>query len=303
MKRFLWCIVSTWVFLGLVPLCAQIPAQPVDPDQPRPAVPITPSTSAPQPAMPASNAAATPAPATPADITPEALTIIADSSLKQVLSELVQTWADSQDNSPKVPVTLTNASTLRAKIEGGNVYDVIISSDVQDMKDLTDKGLLAPDGQQSLARNTLVVYGRKALVKDDELEWFDLIGTEWKKVAMGNPDLTGSGRVAKRALQKHGLADEDHKNLFSYAVTDALAFAIVEREQADAVFIYKTDVPQPDLSGFTVYPIKTEDAPPIFYLAALSRLAKNPVPAHAFILFCSSEAAKPIWAKYGFETN
>ena len=41
---------------------------------------------------------------------------------------------------------------------------------------------------------------RGDLVKDDDLDWFDLIGTEWKKVAMGNPDLTASGRVAQRAL-------------------------------------------------------------------------------------------------------
>ncbi len=303
MKRFTWYVVSVW--MGLLPLCAQVPAQPVDPDQARPAMPVTPAAPPTQPAKPGQNPAATPATPAPAAaaITPDGLTVIADSSLKQALQELVQAWADSQDNSPKVPVTLTNAGTLRGKIEAGNVFDVVISSDVQDMKDLTDKGLLAADGQQSLARNTLVVYGRKALVKDDDLEWFDLIGTEWKKVAMGKPDLTGSGRVAERALQKHGLADDGHKDLFAYAFSEGQAFGIVEREQADAVFIYKTDVPKVDLPGFTVYPIKSEDAPPVFYLAALGRLAKNPAQAHSFITFCGSEAARAIWTKYGFETN
>ena len=232
--------------------------------------------------------------------------MIADSSLKQVLQELAQTWADSQDSSPQVPLTLTNAGTLRAKVEGassGSAWDVIISADVVDVKAMADKGLLLADGQRSLARNTLVIYGRKALVKDDELDWFDLIGTEWKKVALGNPDLVASGRVAKRALQKRDLLGDEHKDTFVYAPTEALALAVAQREQAEAVFVYKTDALAIKLPGFDIFPLKTEDAPPVFYTAAVCRLAKNPVQARSFIDYCGSDAAKPIWAKYGFETN
>ena len=229
--------------------------------------------------------------------------MIAESSLKEVLQELAQTWADNQDNSPQVPLTLTNSGTLRSKIESGTVVDVIISADVDDVKAMTDEGLLFADGQHSLARTTLVVYGRKALVKDDDLDWFDLVGTEWKKVALGTPDQVASGRAAKRALQKHGLISDDNKEVFVYAHTDALALAVVQREQADAVFAYRTDVAKLNLHGFDIIPIKTEDAPPIFYTAAVDKLSKNPAQARAFIDFCSSEAARAIWVKYGFETN
>jgi molybdate transport system substrate-binding protein len=251
-----------------------------------------------------------PAPSTnsapPAPAPQVAVAIIADSSLKQVLQELAQAWADTQDSGPQVPLTLTNAGTLRAKVassEGGSAWDVVISADVADVKELTNGGLLFADGQRSLARNTLVVYGRKALVKDDELDWFDLIGTEWKKVALGNPDQVASGRVAKRALQKHDLLGDDHKDTYVYAPTETLALAVAQREEADAVFVYKTDAVAIKLPGFDIFPLKTEDAPPVFYTAAVCRLAKNPAQARAFIDYCGSDAAKAIWAKYGFETN
>ena len=76
-----------------------------------------------------------------------------------------------------------------------------------------------------------------------------------------------------------------------------------QKEQDDAVFVYKTDAALVKLPGFEVLPLGSDDAPPVFYTAAVSRLAKNPAQARAFIDFCTSAAAKPIWAKYGFETN
>jgi molybdate transport system substrate-binding protein len=283
--------------MGFVSLTAQpaIPAVPADPNQPRPATPVLPD-PVPQMTPSTNDASATTAPQI-------AVTVIADSSLKAVLQELAQAWADTQDTGPQVPLTLTNAGTLRGKIDGGTVWDVVISADVADVKEMTDKGLLLADGQQTLARNSLVVYGRKALVKDDDLDWFDLIGTEWKKVALGNADLVVSGRIAKHALLKHDLLDDAHKDLYVYTQAESLTLAVAQREQADAVFIYKTDAAKASVPGFDTFPVNTADAPPVFYTAAVCRLAKNQAQAHAFIDFCGSDAGKAIWAKYGFETN
>jgi len=298
--RLIWLL----PLLSITPLLAQpaIPAQPADPNQPRPALPVLPDSITP----PGSTTPSAPASTNSAPTTPTAqisVSIIADSSLKQVLQELAQTWADSQDNAPQVPLTLTNAGTLTAKVEAGSAWDVVISADVADVKDMTDKGALAPDNQRSLARNTLVVYGRKALLKDDELEWFDLVGSEWKKVALGDPTLVASGRVARHALQKHDLLGDDKKDLYDYEPMEKLAVAVVDREQADAVFLFKTDAMRMSLPGFEIDPINSDDAPPVFYTAAVSRSSKNPALARAFIDYLGSDAAKPVWAKYGFETN
>jgi molybdate transport system substrate-binding protein len=309
MKNFRLCVL--WTLLGFLPLSAQtaIPARPADPSQAMPAQPVTPmpvpATPA-RPATPATPAAPTPAaPDTnaPASASPIAVSIAADSSLKKVLSELAQNWADSLDNAPQIPLTLTNEATIRSKIEADAPWDLIISADIADVKDMTDKGLLVSDGQRSLARNSLLIYGRKALIKDDELDWFDLIGSEWKKVALGNPDMVASGRAAKFALQKHSLINDDTKDVFVYTPNEARAINVIESEKADAVFAYKTDLIGIKLPGFDSFPLTSEDAPPIFYTAAVCRGAKNADQAQAFILYCASDAARPIWAKYGFETN
>ncbi len=272
-----------------------IPAQPVDPNQAIPAQPVEKAVPA-HPGAPANTPPSVPAPAV-------SVSIIADSSLRGVLQELAQAWADSQPDNPKMALTLTNAGTLRARLQADQEWDVVIGADADDLKTMTYKGLLVPDGQRPLARNTLVLYGRKALVKDEDPDWFDLVGIEWKKVALGNPDLVASGRVARRALQKHGLFDEDHQVIYTKAATEALALQVVERDQADAVFVYRSDLAGVQLPGFEVFPLDTTEAPPVFYIAAVGRLAKNPGGAAAFINFCGSEAAREIWTRHGFETN
>jgi molybdate transport system substrate-binding protein len=302
MKLFLR-VLGLMVFIG-ASASAQTaqPAQPVDPHQALPAQAVE-ANPTPAPTPPGSPTATDTTNGPGLATASVALNVIADGSLRQVLQELAQSWADSQESSTQVPVTLTNAGTLRAKVQAGSTWDVVISADVDDMKAMSDKGLLLPDGQRTLARNTLVIYGRNPLIKDDELEWFDLIGHEWKKVAMGNPDLVVSGRVALRALQKHGLADEDHKNIFSRQATETQVLGEAQREVADAVFVYKTDLVGIDLHGFQLFPLNTEDAPPIFYTAAICRQAKNPALARSFLDYCSGDAANEIWKKYGFETN
>ena len=278
-----------------VPVFGQIPAQPADPNQPVPAQPVQPVSAVPPAAVPAT--------ANPPAATGPAVSIIADSSLKAVLQELAQTWADNQAAGPQMPITLTNAGTMRAKIDSGVTWDLALDADVNDVKALTDRGFLLAAGQHSVARNTLVIYGRVPLVKDDDLDWFDLIGTEWKKVAIGNPDLTASGRVALKALQRHDLADDDHKSIFVNAANETTALQLLQREQADAAFVYHTDLASISLRGFQATPVKSDDAPPVFYTAAIFRLAKNPELARQFLDYIGSEAARPIWTKYGFETD
>lgn len=299
-------LLSSFLLISGALLHAQpaTPAQPVSPDQARPATPVAPDELTPnRAAAPAANATPSTNAASAVANGPARISVIAESSLKAVLADLAQTWADNQDNSPQMPLSFTNTGIIAAKALTTADYDVVISASLDDVKALTDKGVLLADGQHMLARNSIVIYGRKALLKDDELDWYDLIGNEWKKVALGKPDQVASGRVAQHALQKHDLLDDDHKGVYAYAMTDGLAIGAVQAEKADAAFAFKTDVAKLNLNGFEVYPIDAGDAPPVFYTAAVCRQAKNPAQARAFIEYCASDAAKPIWAKYGFETN
>ncbi|MCE0499701.1 MAG: molybdate ABC transporter substrate-binding protein [Methylacidiphilales bacterium] len=295
--------VLAWV--GLIPLHAQtpVPARPADPNQAIPAQPVVPAVPAAPLSVTNAPAGDTNAPSANPQAPTVTLTVLADVSLKKVLQELAQNWADSLPSNPQVPLALTNAGTIRNKIMDGEVWDVVISADVDDVKAMTDKGLLLAAGQRSLARNTVVIYGRHALIKDDDLEWFDLIGTEWKRVAFGNPELVASGRVVKRALDKHDLYDGDHMKLYTTAPNEERVLAVAEREQADAVFVYKTDLVDFNLPGFEGYLIKDEDAPPVFYIASIAAKSKNPDLGRAFLDYLTGDSARAVWAKYGFETD
>ena len=57
------------------------------------------------------------------------------------------------------------------------------------------------------------------------------------------------------------------------------------------------------LPGFEVYSLSNDDAPPVFYVGSIAAGSKNQVLAKSFLDFLSGEAARGIWAKYGFETN
>jgi molybdate transport system substrate-binding protein len=308
-RRRGWRIVPVLAFAGLMPLQAQVPvpARPADPNQAMPAQPVVPATP-----VPAATAAPAATNTPPADTNaPPAnpqepvvtVTVLADTSLKKVLQELAQTWADSLPSNPQIPLSLANAGTIRTKITDGGVWDVVISADVEDIKAMTGKGVLLAPGQRSLARNTVVIYGRHPLIKDDDLDWFDLVGTEWKRLAFGNPDFVASGRVAKRALDKHDLYDDDHRKLYTVVTNEDRVIAVAEREQADAIFVYKTDLDGVNLPGFECYPLTAEDAPPVFYVAAIAASAKNPDLGRAFLDYLSGESARPIWVKYGFEPD
>jgi molybdate transport system substrate-binding protein len=272
---------------GLAGAQTPSPAQPADPSQAIPA----------QPALPAPAGADSPGDAGPT------VTVLADSSLKSVLQALAQAWADAQPDGPQMPLTLTNAATMRSRVTANPTWDVVIDADLADVKALTDQGLLAPEGRHELARNSLVILGRAPLVKAEAPDWYDLVGDEWKKIALGDPNLTASGRAAQHALQKHDLLGDDHKNLYVYAGTEALALQLAERDQVDAVFLYRSDLGGVTLPGFDIMPLSGDDAPPIFYTAAVGRLAKNPAAAHSFIEYCASDAARDIWTRFGFEMN
>ncbi|HUB67828.1 MAG TPA: molybdate ABC transporter substrate-binding protein [Candidatus Methylacidiphilales bacterium] len=314
--RRAWRTLAIFTCAGSLSLHAQTPtpARPVDPTQAMPPQPVAPPKLAPDTPLPATGtntpSSGTIAPATGTNTTsanPPApavtLTVLADTSLKKVLQELAQNWADSRPDSPRIPLSLANAGTIRSKMTDGAVWDVVISADLDDVKAMTGQGILLADGQRSLARNTVVIYGRHALIKDDDLEWFDLIGSEWKQVALGNPDSVASGRVAKRALGKHDLYDSNHLKLYTTAPNEERVLGYAEREEADAIFVYKTDLADINLPGFEVYPIKDDEAPPVFYVASVAAKAQNPVLGRAFLDYLTGDSARPIWVKYGFETD
>jgi molybdate transport system substrate-binding protein len=226
------------------------------------------------------------------------LTVAADSSVRSALKELTQAWANAHNGEP-VELELTTDGALREGLEKNSPWDVIILANPGAVKTLTASGALQSAGQKTLARNELIVLGHQALIQDEEMEWFDLLEQEWNSVAMGDPDKVVSGSCAVAAMRTRG-ADKTLKSAPVLCGDDNDALARAERNEVDAVFLLRSNLPEAAVPGYDTFKVDPADYPPVVYTAALPKNSRRAAPAAAFISFLHSKAGREIWKKWNF---
>ncbi len=227
------------------------------------------------------------------------ISIIADSSLRSVLPQLVQDWADSQ-NDMKVDLQFTNAGILQSQLVEGKAGDVVIFASSVDAREAAKRGFIVGSEQKTFARNELVVYGRKAILKDEELDWYDLLAREWDQFALGDPAKTTSGRPAISEIEKHGLSARMKGEGVHLGGNEAVTLDFAKRGEADAVFLYRTDLAKATVEGFTVFPIDAGDYPALSYVAAPAKTTKALETARSFIQSLGGKEAQETLRKAGY---
>lgn len=227
------------------------------------------------------------------------LVITADSTLKPVIPELTQAWADNQSDM-RVELQFTNSDILMKQLSQDKAGDVVIFADSNDAKFAAKKGLVSADTCKVVARNELVVYGKKPLLADEELEWFDLVAREWDHFALGDPVRTASGRAAQAALQKRDLSAKLKSDAALLAGNELTAIDFVRRTEADAVFALRTDLAKFTVDGFVLYKIDPADYPAFVYTAAPTKNPRTQAAARSFIQSLTGKDARLIWEKYGY---
>ena len=299
-----FAILLLMLTLARCPVNAQVPAKPADPSQPMPALPVIISAPVAKAvaAKPLKAIAVQPGAVDNNPPGTKSITIVADPSLKRVMADLVQDWADSVDDKVQVIVQFANSGVVTDKLPGGTPWDLVISSDIPGMQELTSRGLLVHDGQQTLARNQIEIMGRHPLIPDDDLSWEELIRKEWRHVVIANPETSQLGKAAEFALKKHDLVDEDRmKEQFKLVANDNMLIPETMKTQSDAVFVYQTDAQSVTMTGFEPFPITGEDALPVLYVGAMTSTAKENQLCSDFITYCLSDKARETWKKYGFQ--
>ncbi len=227
------------------------------------------------------------------------ISITADSSLRPVLPQLVQAWADDQADM-KVDLQFTNSELLQKQVVEGKAGDVVIFASANDAREASRRGFIAGDDMKTFARNELVVYGRKGIVKDEELDWYDLLAREWDTFAMGNPSATVSGRAAKSAIEKHDLAARLKSDGLHLAGNETAALNFAKRGEADAVFLYRTDLVKANLQNFVIFAIDAGDYPAIDYTAAPCKNTKAIETGRSFIKSLTTAEAQETLKKAGY---
>lgn len=228
-----------------------------------------------------------------------ALLITADNTLRSALPELTQAWADKQSDT-SVELQFTNSETMQKQLVEGKAGDVVIFADAGDVKEATKRGYILAADIKTIARNELVVYGRKGLLPDEELEWFDLLTREWETLAMGDPARTASGRAVQAALRTHQLDARTKGEGTRLCGNEVVALDCARRNEVEAVFLLRTDLGKAALDGFVIHPINRADYPPFIYSAAPTKNSKSAAAARSYIQSLAAKESLPVWSKYGF---
>ncbi len=198
-----------------------------------------------------------------------------------------------------VKASLAASSVLARQIEAGAPADVFLSADPEWMDYLEKRGLLQRDSRRDLLGNALVLIApRDSTVRLHIAPGFNLAAALGDgRLATGDPDSVPVGRYARAALMRLGVWPQVSARLVA-AENVRAALEYVARGEAPLGIVYRTDAQAE--SRVRVVGIFPEDThPPIIYPVALTAGA-SPLAARYAAFLGSSEAAQPIFARYGF---
>ena len=225
------------------------------------------------------------------------VSVFAAASLKNALDEVSAAW--KADAGKETTNTYAASSALAKQIEAGAPADVFMSADLDWMKYLSDKKLVADGTEVKLLGNTLVLVApadSKAAVTI--APGFDLKGAlNGGKLAMGEVKSVPAGKYGKAALEKLGVWASVEGSL-AQAENVRAALKLVAAGEAAAGIVYGTDA-QEDGKVKVLGTFPADTHPEIVYPAAVLAASKNP-DAKAFVTFLQSPKALDIFKKHGF---
>ncbi|MCT1401849.1 molybdate ABC transporter substrate-binding protein [Paenibacillus sp. p3-SID867] len=189
------------------------------------------------------------------------------------------------------------SGSLGQQLEQGAPVDLFISAATEPMDRLVEKGIVQSDAVQLMFRNALVLI--EPVGKQNVKQLRDLLKPEMRVLAIGQPDTVPAGEYAKEALQNEGLWDDvESKAVYAKDVTQVLAY--VESGNADAGFVYKTDL-KSSTKAMLALEVDPDKHQPIEYPAAVPGNAKHPQEAEALLEFMRRPEIRDIFAEAGFE--
>ena len=185
---------------------------------------------------------------------------------------------------------------LLQQIAKGAPVDVFASADQETMDQAESKGLVETGSRFDFVRNALVIVVPIDL-QLSVASLAQLTKSEFRHIAMGNPDSVPAGRYAKSALLASGVWETlQGKIVNTQNVRQSLDYAA--RGEVEAAFVYRTDAAI--LQDKVRIVLEVPTTTPILYPIAMIKGASNKSEAKEFVAFVRSDAAKRILQKYGF---
>ena len=231
--------------------------------------------------------------------TPLTLTISAAASLTEVMAEIKTLYKVEKPN-VTLNYNIAGSGTLQKQIEQGADVDLFFSAGTKQMIALKEKALLLDNTNVNLVGNSVVL-----IVKSDStLNITDFKGAaddKVKHIALGEPKTVPVGQYSEEVFTSLNILDKvKSKAVYAKDVKEVLTW--VETGNVDAGVVYGTDaktserVKVASIAGDDLY--KT----PVVYPAAVIKASKNIEDTKIFLKFLSSDKAKDIFIKYGFDS-
>ncbi|AGB50473.1 molybdenum ABC transporter, periplasmic molybdate-binding protein [Methanomethylovorans hollandica DSM 15978] len=225
-----------------------------------------------------------------------AITVSGSAVLTEAFTDMEKEF-EADNSGIDLIMNFGNAGSLRMQIEGGAPIDVFAPGDVNQMDMLASKGLVYNDSRKEFAGSSLVIIVPKGNVLNIT-DMKDLARPEVKKIALSDTEASTVGRYAKQSLIEEGLWNSvQDKLLTGDTVKNSLFY--VERGEADAGFVFMTDVSSAQPGTIEVassVPVST----PIIYPIAVVSATQHPKESQLFIDFVTGEKGKSILGQYGF---
>jgi molybdate transport system substrate-binding protein len=225
------------------------------------------------------------------------INVFAAASLKNALDAVAAAW--KADTSKEATITYAASSALAKQIEGGAPADVFISADLDWMKYLSDKKLVAAGTEVKLLGNEIVLVAPKDSKAEAKIEpdfpLAQILGDG--KLAMCDVKAVPAGKYGKAALEKLGVwASVESK--VAQAENVRAALKLVATSEAALGIVYTTDAKaEPAVKVLGTFP--ADSHPPIVYPAAALAASTNP-DAAAFVKYLQTARAKAIFEDQGF---
>ena len=229
---------------------------------------------------------------------PVELHVSAAASLTNVMNELAEAYNKDNPN-VKIIFNFGSSGALQQAIENGGQADLFYSAAQKQMNALEEKGELVEGTRKDLLRNEVVLIVPADSTKDIA-SYDDVATAKVEKIALGEPKGVPVGQYSEEIFTALGILDAVKvKAVYGSDVRQVLAWT--ESGEVDCGVVYATDAAISDkVKVICAAPESTHK--PVIYPAAVIKSSKNLDAAKKFLDFTSSDAAKKIFAKYGFKS-
>lgn len=217
-------------------------------------------------------------------------------SLRDALSEAAERF-EAKNAGTVVQLHTAGSGALARQIESGAPVEVFFSASPVEIDRLDRLGMLQPGTRTTFASNGIVVIVPPGSIPP--AEFAAIAGTEFSRVALGNPKTVPAGRYAKQALISTGLWETvEPRTVYAENVRQVVEY--VARGDVDLGLVYTTD-----LLRFRERVVAGPAAPsgshdPVRYEAALVSDGTHREVARRFLRFVVSEEGRAILAIHGF---